>query len=68
MVIDALPLDAESVAGYLNHEDDHHGDRGGPWAASQRTTRRTPWLPGNYLASIEQQGKKLAEISWTVTP
>ena len=30
--------------------------------------RRTPWLPGNYLASIEQQGKKLAEISWTVTP
>ena len=30
MVIDALPLDAESVAGYLNHEDDHHGDRGGP--------------------------------------
>ena len=30
--------------------------------------RRTPWLPGNYLASIEQEGKKLAEISWTVTP
>ena len=30
--------------------------------------RRTPWLPGNYLTSIEQQGKKLAEISWTVTP
>ena len=30
--------------------------------------RRTPWLPGNYLANIEQQGKKLAEISWTVTP
>ena len=30
--------------------------------------KRTPWLPGNYLASIEQQGKKLAEISWTVTP
>ena len=30
--------------------------------------RRTPWTPGKYLASIEQYGKKLAEISWTVTP
>ena len=30
--------------------------------------RRTPWTPGNYVASIERYGRKLAEISWTVTP
>ena len=38
------------------------------WISHRIGPRRTPWLPGNYLASIEQQGKKLAEISWTVTP
>ena len=30
--------------------------------------KRTPWLPGSWTASVEQDGKKLAEISWTVTP
>lgn len=30
--------------------------------------QRTPWLPGNYTATVEQDGRNLGEISWTVTP
>ena len=30
--------------------------------------KRTPWLPGTYRATLDQNGNTLAEISWAVTP
>ena len=57
----------------VNHEDsdwDEHRIIRISTASTSRHfigPRRSPWLPGNYTASIEQDGKILDTVTWTVT-